>query len=332
MLNFSCPRCRQNYQSDVAHLGKSIRCTKCGDIVSVARQDGSYWNSGSSLQTGDEASGVSSWSSTKPFPPYKQTKTIRWKRSVTLISATLVCLFLVYVAFLIGRFRREPQPDAAVSGPRQINPPDGTRNRGAPQAKEGNNQTPVNFNSSEVEIEGEPAASAKRPDQTNSLRPKQQIVARNPNADATHSLEREAKPVVNGDRIIPDGATTGHGQLEAVNGTDHDAYVLVVDVATDLQVRWILIRRGLRVTLDHLDPGNYRVVFSTGLDWNQTARKFNSNADYFQMGKDLSFEETRNAEGTRYDHHSITLYPVPDGNIRMIHLSEAQFRALSGKQ
>jgi cytoskeletal protein RodZ len=64
-------------------------------------------------------------------------------------------------------------------------------------------------------------------------------VARRLKPNIVASPANPARSLPTGTRIIPDEATTGDGQLEAVNGTSLDACVMVVDKRTKRRVREI---------------------------------------------------------------------------------------------
>jgi hypothetical protein len=123
---------------------------------------------------------------------------------------------------------------------------------------------------------------------------------------------------------MADQATTGRGELEAINGTGFDACVFVLDLNTQKRVRKVYIKSQDSFTLGHLNPGNYNVLFATGVDWDNAGEHFNRNASYFEFGKVLSFEE----EGRSYEQHTITLNPVANGNVHLRSISEAEFHAL----
>jgi hypothetical protein len=100
--------------------------------------------------------------------------------------------------------------------------------------------------------------------------------------------------------------------------------IFVVDSNTQERVRKVYIKSQDSFTLGHLSPGNYNVLFATGIDWDNTGEHFNRNASYFEFGKVLSFEE----EGRSYEQHTITLNPVANGNVHARSISEAEFHAL----
>ena len=142
---------------------------------------------------------------------------------------------------------------------------------------------------------------------------------------------RTANSLPTGTRLIKDQNTEGHGELEAINGTNHDACLIVVDAYSHLRVRKVYIRAQDTLTLDRLDRGRYTILFATGADWNDRAEEFNREASYFEFGKSLDFEETRDSSGVHYGHHSITLHTVPAGNTHAKSLTKEQFHRLTGK-
>jgi hypothetical protein len=141
-----------------------------------------------------------------------------------------------------------------------------------------------------------------------------------------------ANSLPTGTRIIPDEANSGSGELEAVNDTPHDACVIVIDVDTHARVRKVFIKAQDSYSLDHLAQGNYKVLFATGVDWDNVGERFNRSASYFEFGKLLSFQERSDSQYLHYERHSITLNAVPEGNVRPKPISEAEFHALSGKR
>jgi hypothetical protein len=103
-----------------------------------------------------------------------------------------------------------------------------------------------------------------------------------------------------------------------------------INATTQLQVRKVYIKAQDSLTLERLASGDYSVFFQTGEDWDNSTEDFNRHASYYQFGKNLAFEETSDSEGIHYEHHAITLQPVPSGNVHSTSLSKSQFHALVG--
>src|SRR5450631_3890743 len=96
-----------------------------------------------------------------------------------------------------------------------------------------------------------------------------------------------ANSLPTGTPITSDMETSGRGELEATNGTDLDSYVIVTNADVPLRVRQRYIKAKDSFTLDRLEPGKYRVLFATGIDWNSNEERFNRDASYFEFGRVL---------------------------------------------
>jgi hypothetical protein len=172
------------------------------------------------------------------------------------------------------------------------------------------------------------------------LSPDEFEVAPQPSPNGPVNVERRSKPRIvapqqtparslpTGTRIIADRATTGDGQLEAINGTPSDACVMVVDPRTQRRVREISVQAESSFLLEHLDARDYEIVFATGKDWDSQAERFTRDASYFEFGKTLEFRQ----DATTYQRQTITLNAVRDGNVPRRSITEAEFHALSGQR
>lgn len=103
-----------------------------------------------------------------------------------------------------------------------------------------------------------------------------------------------------GTRIIPDGATSGHGELTADNGNRLDACLVLIDAASGVRVRKIYIKAGDSFTLKNISPGNYRVYFAIGSDWDSSDNKFKRDASYARFDEPFSYDEVDNGRKTDY--------------------------------
>jgi hypothetical protein len=188
--------------------------------------------------------------------------------------------------------------------------------------------------SPEQEANGPPAQNVTSPkDHSRRMATKKLGNAKLPANNQTAYIPPNSLPT--GTEIIADRAKSGRGELEAKNGSGYDACVIIVDADAREVVRRVrihYIKAYDSDTLRHLDPGDYKVLFATGIDWNEAAERFNRDASYYEFGNVISFRESRDLEKLHYDHFSITLNPVPDGNVRSRHISEAEFHVLTGKR
>ncbi len=144
-------------------------------------------------------------------------------------------------------------------------------------------------------------------------------------------VRHAAVSIPNGTAINLDQRTSGRGELEAINGTLYDSYIVVMDADDHVRARQRYIKAQDSFTIDRLEPGRYRVLFATGIDWNAQAERFNREAGYFEFGSILSYKEARDAKKVYFNHFSITINSEANGTSIPKELSEAEFHALSGR-
>ena len=308
MIDFSCPRCGTVYHADESHIGKQMRCTHrdCDEVVTIDRQDGHYKYSAQQVQR------ATTWKSevAKPNKGSVRAPISRRLNRRFAASALAVALILAigvgeyYVGVGVRRQHAKAQPHAVV----ELSP-------------------------DEVEVaSSDSTRSEQAPQPANPFYPQQLLPNAPPNVERRSkpriaaSQQAPARSLPTGTRIIPDEATTGDGELEAINGTSLDSCVRVVDQKTGKRVREIFVEATSSFLMEHLDAGDYRIVFATGKDWDSQAERFNRNARYLEFGKTLEFKQ----DATSYERHTITLNPVPNGNVQSRAISEAEFHALSG--
>jgi predicted Zn finger-like uncharacterized protein len=132
----------------------------------------------------------------------------------------------------------------------------------------------------------------------------------------------------NGTTLMTEGAIGGRGELEAVNGTQYDACVLLIEKFAERRVRFFFVRSKSSAKTLQLAPGEYRILFATGRSWNRGQQKFTKEAQYFEFDRTLTFEEKQVEGGFVYSQQTVTLNAVPDGNARTRSISEAEFLSL----
>jgi hypothetical protein len=130
-----------------------------------------------------------------------------------------------------------------------------------------------------------------------------------------------------GTRLMEDGARGGLGEIETVNGTAYDAAIIVVDAENGKRVRKVYVQRGDHFVMERFLRGSYRLVFATGIDWQDGTEEFGRQALYYIFEKAIRLEETSD----HFDHETLTLHLVPHGNVRVRPLTAPEFHALSGK-
>jgi hypothetical protein len=338
MLNFSCPVCGREYHADEVHLGKQIQCSnpKCGEIITVAWQDGRFSRSGQDIQAG----GAQYVKGVRARVSWKRQETaykIRWRKPLliaglgTLFVGTII--FAGYSIWANGREYERSKPPTDGSEAKKIVVPAESQVSHTVQSSGQRVSEPVILSPGEYEVESPPIPSGRQhvakatPGEVESAA----ITEHGGSAPSRQIASQPANSLPTGTRIIADQAISGHGELETINGTQYDSCVILLDADTNHRLRKIYIKAQESFTLDHLDPRNYKVLFATGADWNDQAERFNREASYFEFGKVLAFEESIDSGGMQYDHRSITLNPVYNGNVRARRITEEEFHSLTRK-
>ena len=323
MLDFSCPVCGKQYHADDEHIGRSIRCKTpgCEEIITIAWQDGRYTTSNQQINTVNQR--PSKWIDEirKNGVVLCKSKTNRGV-AVAVVAVLLMGIGFVGYRYSVHRVSSKLKSEEPVTlSPDEVAGSGAAPARASVQTSSGDQTTTFDM-STAVGLDDKPI-NLTVPVEPIPARPSSKQV---PKADTAGIQEtpRSANSPPTGTRIIPDQAATGRGELVAINGTGLDACVIVLDSSAQKRVRKVYIKSQDSFTLGHLNPGNYSVLFATGIDWDNAGEHFNRNASYFEFGKVLSFKE----EGG-YEQHTITLNPVANGNVRRRSISEAEFHALT---
>ena len=104
----------------------------------------------------------------------------------------------------------------------------------------------------------------------------------------------------------------GAGELSINNGSDSDAILKLVNIATNKSVLTVYIKARSVYDIAKISDGNYKVLFNLGNDWNDQLKAFNQNSGYEVFEENLDFLTTN----TKYSTFSITLNPVVGGDAR----------------
>jgi hypothetical protein len=327
MIAFFCLRCgRGPYHADETHIGKSILCTKpgCEEVITITWQDGRCTTSNQQIKKVIRQR--SKW-----IDEIRKNGVVLYKSKANRgVAVAVVAALLMGIGFIAYRHSiHRGSSNLKSEKPVMLSPDEVAGSGAAPERpfvqNSSGDQTTTFDSSTAVGLDNKPITLTIPVE----LIPAKPISKKAPKADADRIQETlpSANSPPTGTRIIPDQATTGRGELVAINGTGVDACVIVVDSDKEERVREVHIKSQDSFTLGHLNPGNYKVLFATGIDWDNTSEHFNRNASYFEFGKVLSFKE----EGG-YEEHTITLNPVANGNVRRRSISEAEFHALTAKR
>jgi hypothetical protein len=104
---------------------------------------------------------------------------------------------------------------------------------------------------------------------------------------------------------------SGRGELTISNGTSDDAVItLAVGSAARISV---FIRHGATYKIPAISDGSYRVYYSSGADWDATAKGFARSCAFSRFDDPLSFTTVTTAYDVRWSTWNLTLQPVFGG-------------------
>ena len=128
-----------------------------------------------------------------------------------------------------------------------------------------------------------------------------------------------------GTRITEDSGVGGHGKLSVSNRTGVDAVVRLYDRYTLETVRWFFVKANASYAVKSIPQGDYVLAYTAGLDWVHSEDAFRWSPSYHEFEKPVSYSEQTDTTGTRYDEISVTLHPVIGGNVRTKSISRSDF-------
>lgn len=303
MFDVPCPQCGLIYHADESHIGKHIRCTRCGSLVPILRSDRTITYAAPSQSQPANAH-------------HTQAQSRRPRRYMPATAVGLAVLLIVGLAVYIRR------PAGAVNVPRVSDSP--AEKLEAPHSQSFGFQpddaasvdTKKNSNLQWDIISEEPG-------------PKQ----RTHRAEITplpdpRPTEYNSLPV--GTPIGPDFCTGGHGVLTVKNGTQLDAVARLYDAAKYRTVCWFFVPAEESHRKSAIPEGTYWLSYTTGLDWIEAKDTFRWHPSYTRFGRILRYDEQEAAADIEYDDITVTLQPVIGGNVRAQKISREDF--LKGHQ
>lgn len=108
--------------------------------------------------------------------------------------------------------------------------------------------------------------------------------------------------------------------------------VKLVRTTPERLYRWVYVRAGQEVTLQGIQAGTYRLLFSTGQAWDSVLNRFACGRANREFDDLLVFEEIQENNATRYTTFSVTLHPVVRGNAPAHQLSDEAFDRLGASE
>jgi hypothetical protein len=120
----------------------------------------------------------------------------------------------------------------------------------------------------------------------------------------------------NGEEFEAQQTGEGHGKLTVTNGNSEDAAVIVSNTLADSGDRIMYVRKKMTATMDRISPGEYRMTFQIGKDWDEEAEKFRCVMATSVFDRSASFKENETEKGVQYSAVRVTLHKLVGGNAR----------------
>jgi hypothetical protein len=119
--------------------------------------------------------------------------------------------------------------------------------------------------------------------------------------------------------------TKGLGELTVENGTTEDAVVRLVEVDGERTVKWFSVQAHTSGRVGQIPEGIYRIRFTSGLDWDESATSFRWHPSYSEYERTFLYKEESDSEGVQYKKISVTLNSVVSGNVRTRPITREEF-------
>jgi hypothetical protein len=286
MIDVTCPQCGVVYHSEQFHVGRQLRCVKCGAMVPIVVP--------SDRTVVQRQSTIPSAKNRSVYSPKNKHRRIY----AFAITAVVIAVTIASVLFL-----------RTTSVSKQDAPSPSRIQEQAPSQPNPNAESTDNF---EV-VDAQPAASQRG------------VVDEPKHMKTADPRPTDYNTLPTGTRIEEDIGTGGHGELDVDNGTSEDAVVRLCDDTTDQTLRWFFVQAHSSAHVAKVPRGTYRLIFTTGLNWVEAEDTFSWHPSYSEFDKTFEFNEQRNSEGVQYKAISVTLNPVLFGNVRTKTITREEF-------
>jgi hypothetical protein len=288
MIDVTCPKCGAVYHSEQAHIGKQLKCVKCGGVVPiVVPPDRTVV---SRQPTIPSAKGQTA------YDPAKKHRRI-YGFGITAVVMAAVVLSVVFL-------RPTSVSKQGIHTPSNVQE----------QPSSPSSQNAENTGNWQV-VDAEPVAAPGQQAATDGRKP----------TEITDPRPTDYNSLPTGTRIEEDIGIGGHGKLTVENGTSDDAVVRLCDVATDQTLRWFFVQAHSSAHVAKVPRGTYRLAFTTGLNWVESEDTFSWHPSYSEFDKTFEFSERRDSEGVQYKAISVTLNPVMFGNVKTKTITREEF-------
>ncbi|WP_147339331.1 hypothetical protein [Actinomadura spongiicola] len=113
-------------------------------------------------------------------------------------------------------------------------------------------------------------------------------------------------------RLLKKGARGGRGDLIVENNGERDAVVSLT--RSGKAVFTVYVRRKGKTTIKDIADGTYRIMYTTGSDWDTKAKRFSRDCDVQQSVDDTTFSTTISGGYIRWQNWRYIISPGSGGN------------------
>jgi hypothetical protein len=284
MIDVTC-RCGHISHSEEQHIGKHLRCPKCGEPVPILRA----------------ARAMVQPSTAPPHSQTHQPRARRVRRFRPLYAVGVAIAVMVLAgSWLVAHF--ESVATDKKAGSSSVSEAGGTpsnqKQPGDSQASNSDGHSPQ-FEVSDIE--------------PTPPKPRRTIPSQVPQEGS--SLEQEPS-LPNGARIAPDIGTDGHGELKVDNGTAEDAEIILYNVERDEKSRDQNVRAHNLLQMTGIPIGTYELKYRLGPSYYRFERSLNYTEERTR-GEDGVW--------VNYHQIGVTLHSVVGGNARTKPISRDEF-------
>lgn len=305
MIDIRCPWDGTVHHADESHVGRSIRCQKCGAILKIERQGPApLTQSGQqSVKPVVEADWVA-YSPPAAYDAKPRFGTLlldKIKLAGLALAAAGVILVIIW-----PWMRPSSQPQTAQ---RTASPP---------------STTPMSEGLKPIQPVKIPKLKPIREPRLPSY-PRPEAAILPPSVAHVIPLscpeQYEATVIVTGERLEDDNGTLGASIFVVENGTSFDALVRLADTSSHRTLRLVFLTAGDSYTFEGIEPGIYSAMFLLGKGWVQECFDFQREAGYQEFQQPLRFDEEE-SYATRW---TVTLQPVLGGTARTRKIDRERF-------
>jgi hypothetical protein len=312
-------RCQEICHADESHVGRSIRCPKCGTVNRIERSlpvQSTYQS-----RTGTVPIPTAEWRPAKPVS--RSTSSHSRRKNVAIIAGVLFGVFGIAVALdrLLPDSSKKSGAESSSTVEQSVVPSRTSQPQGIPPPvveptppisnpwRQSGNVPPARSNPGDVA----PFPTMNQSDQQMPIRP----CARDQQVDRPRT----------GTRLEPDEESSGVSKLRIKNGTQRDAAIRLVEEETGRAARFVYVEAGDEYTVGNIEVGSYLLRFASGYDWIPACTDFIREPEYSEFESALTFEvvtrsKDRDGYTTRYE---VTLNQVPFGNAKKRTIDRKRF-------